>query len=82
MALIHAQVGKNFIDYVLINGGFRINIIIEKLKDRQLRLAKSKPTPYNLHMGDETIVKPLGLIKDLNLFFPWNPLYNHIYYYI
>jgi hypothetical protein len=69
MAVIHFQVGRNFIDYVLLNGGSRINIISKNLRDQQLRLAKSKPTPYNLHMGDQTIVKPLGLIKDLEFFF-------------
>lgn len=31
MAIIQVQVGKNFIDDVLIDGGFRINIIIKNL---------------------------------------------------
>jgi hypothetical protein len=31
MVVIQVQVGKNFIDVVLINGGFRVNIIIENL---------------------------------------------------
>jgi hypothetical protein len=39
---------------------------MEKLKV-QLGLSKPKPTPYNLHMVNQTIVKPLGLIKDLRI---------------
>jgi hypothetical protein len=34
----------------------------------QLGLSKPKPTPYNLCMADQTIVKTLGLIKDLTIF--------------
>jgi hypothetical protein len=33
----------------------------------QLGLSKPKPTPYNLRMVDQTIAKPLGLIKDLKI---------------
>jgi hypothetical protein len=57
----------NFIEDVLQNGGFGINIILGKLKEL-LGLAKPKPTPYNLPMANQTIVKPLGLIKDLKIF--------------
>jgi hypothetical protein len=32
MAIIQVQVGKNFIRYVLLDGGFGVNIIMEKLK--------------------------------------------------
>jgi hypothetical protein len=39
---------------------------MEKLRV-QLGLTKLKPTPYNLHMADQTIAKPLGLIKDLKI---------------
>ncbi len=66
MAIIQVQVGKNFIEDVLLDGGFGINIIMEKLR-LQLGLSKPKPTPYNLHMANQTIAKPLGLIKDLNI---------------
>jgi hypothetical protein len=30
----------------------------------QLGLSKPKPKPYNLCMADQTIAKPLSLIKD------------------
>jgi hypothetical protein len=32
MAIIHVQVGNNFIEDVLLDGGSRINIITKKLK--------------------------------------------------
>jgi hypothetical protein len=38
-----------------------------KLKEL-LELAKPKLTSYNLRMANQTIVKPLGLIKDLKIF--------------
>jgi hypothetical protein len=67
MVLIQVQVGRNFIEDVLLNGGFGVNIIMGKLTEL-LGLAKLKPTPYNLRMANQTIVKPLGLIKDLKFF--------------
>jgi len=67
MAIIQVQVGKKFIDGVLIDGGFGINIIIENLKV-QLGLPKPNLTLYNLCMVDQTIAKPLGFIRDLKIF--------------
>jgi hypothetical protein len=32
MVVIQVQVGKNFIEYILLDGGFGINIIMKKLK--------------------------------------------------
>jgi len=52
---------------VLINGGFGVNIITSNLKV-QLGLSKPNSSPYNLHMTNQTIAKPLGLIKDLKIF--------------
>ncbi len=34
----------------------------------QLGLSKPNPMPYNLHMVDQTIAKPFGLIRDLKIF--------------
>jgi hypothetical protein len=67
MAVIQVQVGKNFIDHVLIDGGSIVNIITKDLKI-QLGLSKPNPTLYNMLMVDQTIVKPLGLIRDLKTF--------------
>ncbi len=69
MVVIHVQIGRNFIEDVLFDGNFGVNIIIEKLWT-QLVLTKPKLAPYNSHMVDQTIVKPLGLIQDLKFFFP------------
>jgi hypothetical protein len=34
----------------------------------QLDLSKPKLAPYNLRMVDQTVAKPLGLIKDHTIF--------------
>jgi hypothetical protein len=31
-------------------------------------MSKPNPTPYNLHMPNQTIAKPLGFIRDLKIF--------------
>ncbi len=54
MVVIQVQVGKNFIDDVLIDGGFRINIIIKNLKI-QLNMSIPNLTLYNLRMANQTI---------------------------
>jgi hypothetical protein len=66
MATIQVQVGNNFIEDVILDGGSRVNIIMEKLRV-QLGLSKPKPALYNLCMADQTITKPLGFIKDLKI---------------
>jgi len=58
---------------VLIDGGSRINIINENLKV-QLGLSKPNLAPYNLHMADQTIAKPLGLIRDFKYLFMVFPI--------
>jgi hypothetical protein len=57
MVVIQVEVGENFIDDVLIDGGSRVNIITKNMKV-QLGLSKPNPTPYNMHMVDQTIAKP------------------------
>ncbi len=61
------EVGKNFNDDVLIDGGSRISFITENL---WIQLGMSKPnwSPYNLRMANQPIAKPLGLIRDLKIF--------------
>jgi hypothetical protein len=51
---------------VLLDGGFGINIITKKLKV-QLGLLKPKLAFYNMCMVNQTITKPLGLIKDIKI---------------
>jgi hypothetical protein len=52
---------------VLLNGGSGVNIITDKLIV-QLSLFKPHPKPYNLHMADQTIAKPFGIIRNLKIF--------------
>jgi hypothetical protein len=66
MAMIQVQVGKNFIEDVLLDGDSRVNNITKKLRV-QLGLSKPKPALYNLHMVNQTIAKPLGFIKDVRI---------------
>ncbi len=58
---------KNTIEDVLLDGAFRVNIIIEQLRLR-LGLPKPKPTPYNPRMAYQTITKLVGLIRDLKIY--------------
>ncbi len=67
MAMIQVQVDKNFIDDVLIDGGSGVNIITKNVRI-QLGMSKPNLVPYNLHMANQTTSKPLGLIRDLNIF--------------
>jgi hypothetical protein len=67
MVVIQVYIGKNTIEDVLLDGGFGVNIIIEQLRLR-LGLPKPKPTPYNLRMGNQTITKLVGLIRDLKIY--------------
>jgi hypothetical protein len=67
MAVIQVYIGKNTIEDVLMDGGFGVNIIIEWLRLR-LGLPKPKPTSYNLRMANQTITKPMGLIRDLKIY--------------
>jgi hypothetical protein len=52
---------------VLLDGGSRINIIIEQLRIR-LGLPKLKPAPYNLRMTNQTTTKLTGLIRNLKIY--------------
>jgi hypothetical protein len=68
MAVIQVQVGKSFIEDVLLASDFGFNIITEKLRVH-LGLSKPKHMTYNLHMANQTITKPLGVIKIFKFLF-------------
>jgi hypothetical protein len=67
MTIIHLQIRKNVIEDVLLDGGYGINIIIDKLTLR-LGLPKPKLTPYNLKMLNQATTKSMGLIHDLKIY--------------
>jgi hypothetical protein len=62
--LFQVQVRRNTIDDVLLDGGSKVNIIIEQLRVK-LGLPKPKLAPYNLQIANQTTTKLVGLIKDL-----------------
>jgi hypothetical protein len=64
MAIIHIQVGKNIVEDVLIDGGASVNIIIENLITK-LELPKRRLAPYHLKMANQSMTRPLGIIKNL-----------------
>jgi hypothetical protein len=66
MAIIQIQVGKNIIVDVLIDGGANVNVITKNLITK-LGLPKPRPTPYHLRMVDQSMTKPLGIIKNLKI---------------
>jgi hypothetical protein len=62
MVVTQVQVGKNIIEDVLIVGGASVNIIIEKLITK-LGLPKLIPTPYHLRIADQSMTRPMRIIK-------------------
>jgi hypothetical protein len=67
MVVIQVQIRNNIVMDVLLDGGFRVNIITKQLRLR-LGLPKPKPTPYNLRMVDQTTTKLVGLIHNLKIY--------------
>jgi hypothetical protein len=67
MVVIQIQLGKNIIEDVLLDGGYRVNIITKQLRLR-LEVLKPKSTLYNLKMADQTITKLMGLIKKMKIY--------------
>jgi len=66
MVVIQIQVGKNIVEDVLLNGGASVNIIIENIRTK-LGLPKPIPAPYHCKMVDQSMTKPLGIIKKLKI---------------
>ncbi len=50
----------------MIDGGISVNIITENLIIK-LGLPKPRSTPYHLRMADQSMTKPLGIIRSLNI---------------
>jgi hypothetical protein len=66
MVVIQVQVSKIMVEDVLLDGRLDVNIMIEELQ-KWLGLPSPKLTPYILWMVDQTITKPIVLIKDLKI---------------
>ncbi len=50
----------------MLDGGANVNIIIKNLKTK-LGLPKPRPAPYHLIMANQSIIKPLRIIKNLKI---------------
>jgi hypothetical protein len=59
MAVIQVQIGKNTITDMLLDGGFRVNIITKQLRLR-LGLPKPKLAPYKSRDGRSNNHKTSG----------------------
>jgi hypothetical protein len=66
MAVIQIQIGKNIVEDVLLNGGASVNIIRENLRTK-LGLPKPKLALYHLRMANQSMTKPLRIIKNLKI---------------
>jgi hypothetical protein len=50
----------------LIDGGTSVNIITKNLRTK-LGLPKPRPVPYHLRMADQSMIKLLGIIRNLKI---------------
>ncbi len=66
MIVVQIQVGNNIVEDVLIDGGTSVNIITKNLKTK-LGLPKPRLVPYHLKMANESMTKPLRIIKNLKI---------------
>jgi hypothetical protein len=66
MEVIQVQVGKPIVQDVLLDGGANVNIITKNLKTK-LGLPKPRLAPYHLKMVDQSMTKPLGIIRNLKI---------------
>jgi hypothetical protein len=60
--IFKVQVGKNIVEDVLRNGKVNVNIITKNLKTK-LVLPKPRLAPYHLKMADQSMTKPLRIIR-------------------
>ena len=67
LSTITAKYWDQFIDRVLLNGGSGVNILLESiyLKHGGQNL---HPTPFQVKMVDQRRLRPLGLLKDQEIF--------------
>ncbi len=66
MVVIQVQVGKSIVKDVLLDGGVSVNIIIENFITK-LGLPKPRLVPYHLRMVDQSMTRPLRIIKNLKI---------------
>jgi hypothetical protein len=75
VVIIQVQVGKYNVEDVLKDGGASVNVIIKNLETK-VGLPKPKPTPYHLKMANQSMIRPLGFIKNLKIHIHYIPYIN------
>ncbi len=66
MGVIQVHVKRNLVDDVLLDEGSSANIIIEDLQ-KWLGLPSPKPIPYMFRMANQSLIKPIGIIRNLKI---------------
>jgi len=66
MVVIQVHVGRNIVEDVLLDGRVSVNIITKNLKTK-LSLPKLKPTSYHLRMANQSMTRPLRIIRNLKI---------------
>jgi hypothetical protein len=66
MVVIQVQVRKNIVEDVLIDEKASVNIITENLETK-LGLPKPRLVPYHLKMANQSMTRPLGIIRNLKI---------------
>jgi hypothetical protein len=66
MEVIQVQVGEHIVEDVLLDGGTNVNIITKNLETK-VGLPKPRLAPYHLRIVDESLTKPLRIIRNLKI---------------
>jgi hypothetical protein len=80
MVVTLVDVREYLVEDVLLDGWSMFNIIINDLL-KKLGLPTPRLTLYTLQMVDQTITKPIGLIKDLKIHIHGIPYIVIVFYY-
>lgn len=66
MVIIEVHIGKNVVDDVLLDGGARVNAIIDGLKCK-LKLPPHQLASFNLKMVDFSYIKLIRIIPNVEI---------------
>ena len=66
LPVLTVQVGNGTLENVLLDGGSGVNLITEEERNR-LGLKDPQPAPFRLRMADQTVVDPVGMIRNVKI---------------
>jgi hypothetical protein len=66
LPILPMTIGIGTLQNVLLDGGSGVNMITEEERLR-LGLPASQAAPYRLRMADQTVVEPVGLIRNIKI---------------